>query len=208
MITRLCPHCGVEGPFGLGTEERLFDPADESLIHLEICRNPDCGGAVAVVTKGVPAREAESFPGRAEPVEDMLPFGVKTAYAQARRSLRFHIYDAAVLLCVRSLQEAVQELGAKGKSLEDQIVSVTRDERTLQALREWAQSNTLRSMLQAQGAGSSRSEAQEVMEFCERFFEYAFVLPARVNRSRRALKSDASTQPTSLTSPARASSGL
>jgi len=197
----------VEGPFGLGTEERLFDPAEESLIHLEICRNPECGGAVAVVTKGVPARESESFPGRAEAVEDMLPFSVKTAFEQARRSMRAHIYDAAVLMCVRALQEAVQETGARGKSLEDQILSVTRDERILQTLREWTQSNTVRSMLRGQGTGSSPSEAREMVEFCERFFEYAFVLPARVNRSRRALKSEGAAQPASVTAAARAPSG-
>ena len=203
MATRICPHCGEEGAFGLGAEQRPFDPAAESFIHLEICRNPDCGGAVAVVTRGSPAREWQSFPSVEEDVTDLLPPAAKTAYQQARQSMRAGIHDGAVLMCLRSLEEAASALGAKGKTLEDQIQAVIKDEGIPGALREWAQSGDLRAMLKSQSIGSGRQQAEELVEFCERFFEFVFVFPGKVHKSRRGLTGSGGAQSSAIASPAR-----
>lgn len=205
MATRICPHCGVKGAFGLGAEQRPFDPAAESFIHLEICRNGDCGGAVAVVTRGSPVRECQSFPSVEEDVTDLLSSGAKTAYQQARQSMRAGIYDGAVLMCLRSLGEAAMALGAKGKTLEDQIQSVIKDEGVSGTLREWAHSGDLRAMLKSQSIGSGRHQAEELLEFCDRFFDYAFVFPGKVRKSRRCLSRDGGARPASLARSARVS---
>lgn len=203
MATRICPHCGVKGAFGLGAEQRPFDPAAESFIHLEICRNADCGGAVAVVTRGSPAREWQSFPSLEEGVTDLLPAGARAAFEQARQSFRARIYDGAVLMCLRSLGEATVALSAKGKTLEDQVLTVLKGEGVSAMLREWAQSVELHATLKSQSIGSGREQAEELLEFCERFFDYVFVFPARVHQSRRGLSGIGAAQPSSLGSPAR-----
>lgn len=190
-MTRICPHCGVAGAFGLGTEERLFDSAAGSLIHFEVCRNPECGGTVAVVTSGTPAREVECYPSAREDVADLLPPAARSAFQQARQSLRAGIYDGAVLMCLRSLEEATLALGAKGKTLADRIESLTKSGPAAGMLSEWAQSRTIRELMKSGGMGNGAEEAAELAEFCERFFEYVLALPARVHKSRRKLSGDA-----------------
>jgi hypothetical protein len=98
-------------------------------------------------------------------------------------------------MCRRALEEAVVSLEGKGKVLFDKIDDLVQRQLITPDLAAWAHETRLAGKLGAHGLENEDKkwneeiDAQEIVEFSNWFFRYAFVLPKQLEQ-RRARLSD------------------
>src|SRR6266496_3440452 len=138
MPSRRCPHCKVESSYQVGAERVRFSLQLPYLLRLDTCRNEECACVTGVVFDGSTGEIVETFPQLESEPDELFPEGVKIAFRQALRSLNEKIWDGCVLMCRRALEEAMVDLGAKGKVLYDKIEDLANQNKITPDLRDWA----------------------------------------------------------------------
>jgi len=150
-----------------------------------------------VVFDGSTGEIVETFPQLESEPDELFPEGVKIAFRQALRSLNEKIWDGCVLMCRRALEEAMVDLGAKGKVLYDKIEDLANQNKITPDLRDWAHEGRLAGKLGAHGTEeeekrwNDETDAKEIIEFCKWFFRYIYILPKQLEQRRQRLTQEA-----------------
>lgn len=202
MPSRRCPHCKVMSSYerGTGGIVPLFERQPQRWIRFDVCRNEECGCAVAVVSNERDSdQEIDVYPALDEEPDALLPEDVGVAFGQALRSLNERIWDGCVTMARRALQEAVSNLKAEGRDLYDQIENLADAGRITPDLKEWAHEGRLGGNLGAHGdkdrKWSDKADAEEIVEFAKWFFRYVYILPRQLAQRRERLSDQVQKDP-------------
>lgn len=191
-----CGHCmttsSVEPRAGYGRTR-----AGELTARYELCECPNClqpvllsmaevGEEDGVVEYSVPAM---LYPARAA-ADPAWPKKVSQRYTEAETCLRSGTFNAAAVMCRRTMEQVCLELGVNEKTLVKSLEKLRQlgamDDRLLQ----WA--NSLRAVGNVGAhAGSedvSREDASDVLEFARALIDYVFTFHQRFKafKDRRA----------------------
>lgn len=190
---RVCPKCGALSGFRRLWDWPLEGISDDNVSCLDECAS--CG----IVAYFRSSRDGQivhdQYPTRVHAPQAELPVAVKTAYAEALVCLGAGAPNGALLMCRRAIQEALNDLGAKKGDLPTQLNDLVSKYRITPNLRDWADHARIGGKLAGHGTGGGewgnaskvtggKEDAEAVIEFCNGFFEYVYVLPKR-NEERR-----------------------
>ncbi len=134
MPLRRCPHCKGLSNFSPGIPVHIRDSAE--VVQLDICQN--CGKPTYYRYPSEKRTDVilDAYPKLEREPDEELPEGVRMAFGEALKSLNGGIWNGCVAMCRRALEEAMQDLGAKGDSLFDQIDSLEVSHGITPALKE------------------------------------------------------------------------
>jgi hypothetical protein len=175
----LCPFCHVRATF---TDHASVN-SDQGQHHLLSCNN--CQNVLYAT--GNPGAFVFVFPETRETASEDYPEDVRDNLTEALRSLMVGNYKACVIMTRGALQSATRELGAKGKSLYDEIGDLATRNVIPQSLKEWAHEIRDAGNLVAHPEPSKRIEkqdAEELLALAESIFQYVYVIPKQVQERR------------------------
>ena len=189
MPLRKCPYCKGLSNFDLGIQ--LSQGLLKGVVSLDICHN--CGSPVYFVTKSYQDRNTilDSYPKLDLEPDKELPGNVKVAFVEAIKALNDSNWNSCVVMCRRALQEAMDDLGAKGEDLFHQIDNLEDQRKITPELKSWAHESRLGGKLGAHGTKqkkwADKDDADEVLEFSRWFFRYVYVLPKQLADRKQKL---------------------
>ncbi|MBI2170567.1 MAG: DUF4145 domain-containing protein [Chloroflexi bacterium] len=190
-----CPYCN------LYQDMRIAAIAEEPngtgfLRGLAFCRT--CRNVVYFKTDEGRDIVREQYPSskvRQAPSE--LPDNVKKSYQEALVCFAVDAPNGALLMCRRAMVDALIGLGAPSKGdLPTQLKALVDSHKLTPDLKDWADHARIGGKLAGHGTGGDewgdpskiwgeQADAEAVIEFCDAFFEYIYVLPKR-NADRRS----------------------
>ena len=194
MPVIVCPHCGLGADFPIFASSEDLRNA-QILAAIGFCKL--CRGRVFFeLLNANQERVISSYPQTQAKVPQELPDPVKKAFEEAQICLAANAPNGALLMCRRAVQEALDDLKAPKGDLPTQLKALVDNHTITPALKEWADHARIGGRIAAHGTGGadwgepqlqwgSQEDAQAVIEFCNAFFEYVYVMPER-NRQRRA----------------------
>lgn len=167
-------------------------------VSLDVCQNCRTPAYFAVPNSNERHVILDRYPKLEVDPDEELPEGVKTAFKEAMRALNEEIWNGCVVMCRRALEEAMDDLGAEGRDLFNQIDDLESKRKITPALKDWAHETRLGGKLGAHGTPqkkwAERDDAEEVFEFSRWFFRYVYVLPKQLAERRAALGGESSQQ--------------
>jgi len=189
---RVCPNCGAKAAFRRRWE---WPPNGDEIGALDSCSA--CGFTAYFKSSDRQGKSViDQYPKVIRNPQDELPAQVKTAYAEALQCYGAGAPNGALLMCRRAIQEALDERGAKKGDLPTQLNDLVTQYKITPDLKDWADHARIGGKLAGHGTGGKEwgdpskvwgdsEDAEAVLEFCEAFFEYLYVLPER-NKQRRS----------------------
>ena len=194
MPLRRCPHCKGLCNFEVGNPVAI--PQSKEVVRFDRCQNCHMPTYFRYPSNEPTAVPVDMYPKlEGEPGEE-LPEGVRLAFQEALKSLNQGVWNGCLIMCRRALQEAMEDLGAKGDTLFDQIDSLEANQGITPALKEWAHQGRFGANLGGHGSEqekwADRTDAEEIVEFCRWFFRYVYVLPKQLEDRRQRLSQESS----------------
>ena len=194
MPAIVCPHCGVGAnfAFSVSSQKRTNDKI--------ICAVGFCQLCLKEVYFEVARENTDQiythWPRKTEKAAEELPTKVQRAFNEAFRCYSEEAWNGALLMCRRAINDALIELGAPSKgNLPSQMKALVDANKITPDLKDWADQARIGGKLAAHGVGgdewgepekdwADQDDADEVIDFCKSFFEYAFVMKARLDKRR------------------------
>ena len=151
------------------------------VVSLDRCQNCGTPAYFVVPSQNERGDILDRYPKLEVDPDEELPEEVKVAFREAMKALNEEIWNSCVTMCRRAIAEAMENLGAKGDNLFEQIDNL---ERITPELKEWAHEGRIGGNLGAHGTKqkkwANKDDAEEVLEFCRWFFRYVYVLPKQL----------------------------
>lgn len=209
MPARLCPYCKVVSNFG-----RLFatgadsNPAPDGETRggeeISLCNCPNCNAVVYYRTpSGGGGTVIDQYPQTVERASTDLPDPVRKALDEALLCYGAGSPNGTLLMCRRALQETMNDKKAKKGDLPTQLEDLVSRQEITPKLRDWATQSQIGGRIAAHGSGGelwgdpdkiwgTMDDARIVIEYLNGFFEYVYVLAARIKNSMKDADSPAS----------------
>ena len=152
MPARKCPYCKAISNFNLGHEV----PAEgHRVLSLDQCQN--CARFVYFKSHGKDRSDvSDIYPRTEEEPDEELAEDIKIPLREAYNSLDDRNWNSCVTMARRALQEAVDDLKAKGSNLYDPIEDLANNHRITPDLRDWANEGRLGGNLGAHGSKAKK----------------------------------------------------
>ena len=190
-----CPHCGVGTNFTIRAQTAKHqEPNVECAIgRCEVCLREAWFEVVADDNNHV----LTHWPVWQEAAQEELPPKVKRAFNEALACFRIEAWNGTLCMCRRAIDDALVDLGAPAKGdLPTKLKALVDNDVIAPPLKDWADQARIGGKLAAHGTGgdewgqpdkewAEKDDAEEVLEFSRSFFEYAYVMKARLERRRR-----------------------
>ena len=200
MPARLCPYCKVMSNFSRNRNQTVdagstpFPRNMGSEIALDQCQN--CNAFVYVRTNNNGTEVFDQYPKNVETAPNELPPDVKKAFSEALVCYSASAPNGAALMCRRAIQETMTHFHVPKGNLPTQLQWLDDKRIITPYLREWGDHARIAGALAGHGTHGEEwgdpskvwvesKDAEAVIDFCQSFFEYLFVMPER-NRIRRA----------------------
>ena len=189
-----CPNCGDGANFQLrATTAQNADQRKDDWSAIGRCVL--CQGEVYFRLRGQSEEVIHSYPRLTERAPSELPDKVRRAFEEALKSQGAGAPNAALSMWRRTLQEALDNLGAPEGNLPKQLQALVDGHKIRLDLKEWADHARIGGRLAAHGTGGKdwgeeglewgeQAYAVTVQDFLSSFLEYVYVMPER-NRQRR-----------------------
>jgi hypothetical protein len=177
MPVHRCPHCQASAQF----EDRTPGIGWRGFNHaLKACAA--CSG-LAWVAWGSEVPERLLFPFTPE-VSSEIPELVRDPFEEAVGSAQLGHKRAAVLTARASLQAAMREQGAKGKSVKEEIEDLVSKHHIPVTLGDWAHEvrhgGAFAAHPELDATEIAEADVDELVGFCRILFDYLYVMPARL----------------------------
>lgn len=218
-----CQHCmtmvgaAVKGDFATGFE-------GEPTTYFVLCVCPNCGGPLLAEVYEVSfdpltGREYSNpivrYPSRAVGVEPTWPEVLAKRFAEADTCFRSGAFNAAAVMCRRTMEQVCSELGASGRTLHENLARLEQQGHLDRTLLEWAQSLRALGNVGAH-AGTEDVEAQDArdaLEFARAVIDYVFAYKKKfaefkARRTAHAARASQPASPDQSTSPTGGSSNV
>ena len=186
-----CPYCEIGADFEVEYQrQRLGHPTADTVgvAHCRLCKNH----VFATLRHG---EITGTIPGLRENAPENIPEKVKRAFNEVLICRAAGTPNGALLTARRALQDSLDQLGAKKGDLPTQLNDLVEKQVLTPALRDWADEARIGGRLAAHGAGGdawgkpevdwgTEEDADQVIDFLKSFFEYVYVMPARLAERR------------------------
>ncbi len=188
MPTRVCPNCKVTTAF---RRRWAWPPGGDEVSALDSCT---ACGLVAYVRGDRSGQEVvDQYPKDIQVPPAELPDLVKTAFAEGLKCYSADAPNGALLMCRRALQETMNNLEAVKGDLPKQLDHLVEERAITPKLRDWADQSRIGGRIAAHGTGGDEwgdpdkvwgdmDDAEIVIEYLKGFFEYVYVLEARIKQ--------------------------
>ena len=194
MPAIVCPHCGVGSNFGFSASAQK---RTDSHITCAVGFCALCKEEVYFEVRGDNTEQVLlHWPRKREKAAEELSPNVQRAFDEALLCNSQGAWNAALLMCRRAINDALVELGVPSKgNLPTQLQALVAVNKIPPDLKDWADQARIGGRLAAHGTGGDEwgqpdkewgdsQDAKEVIDFCTSFFEYAFVMKARLDKLR------------------------
>jgi hypothetical protein len=204
MPVLTCPYCHKGSDFNIGGAIVATKKFERAVAGIGFCKL--CEGEVYLHFDAKTQRVLSSFP----PPHEVLPEGlsdkVQRAFLEAVTCFKSGAPNGDLCMCRRALDDALDELineiEAKQRrekllkgDLPTKLRGLVEADKITPALADWADQARIGGKLAAHGKGGDEwgtpdkewadaTDADEVIEFCISFFEYAFIMKARLAKRR------------------------
>lgn len=192
LVPPECPHCGSEKVAfqlmnqAVGVREDGISPLYYQLWKCGNCRMPACSiSSHQMRSGGNPLRSLLGF--FPIPKEISAPYGVPENIANSYRSAKRLLllrkdadYEAACIMARKGIEQAVNDLGAEGKSLYQKIENLEAKRLIPPAMRDWAHHLREIGNEGAHGGEATEEDAMQAVYFAEMLFTYLYSLPQRM----------------------------
>ena len=199
-----CPHCGTGANFTLRaqTASQTKPTVECAIGRCEVCQKE----VWFELERADQNHVITNWPVWQEGAQEELPPNVKRAFDEALDCSRAGAWNGALCMCRRAIDDALSNLGAPEKgNLPTKLKALVESNVIAPPLEDWADQARIGGKLAAHGTGgdewgqpdkdwAEESDAIEVINFCRSFFEYAYVMSARLDR-RRGLDSASQSEP-------------
>ena len=189
-----CPYCGTGTNFAIRAQvvEHANPQVECAIGQCDVCRKE----IWFELDKGNPNRVISHWPVWQEAAQEELPADVKRAFNEALDCSRVGAWNGTLCMCRRAIDDALDQLGAPEKgNLPTKLAALVASQTITPALKEWADQSRIGGKLAAHGTGgdewgqpekdwADKDDADQVLEFCRSFFEYAYVMKARLDQRR------------------------
>ena len=189
-----CPHCGTGTNFTLRaqTSSQTKPTVECAIGRCEVCLKE----VWFELERADQNHVLSNWPVWQEAAQEELPSNVKRAFDEALDCSRIGAWNGALCMCRRAIDDALSDLGAPEKGdLPTKLKALVESNVIAPPLKDWADQARIGGKLAAHGAGgdpwgqpdkdwADESDGNEVIEFCRSFFEYAYVMKARLDRRR------------------------
>ena len=189
-----CPHCGTGTNFTIPAQAgKHTDPlVDCAIGRCEVCLKE----VWFELEKANLNHVLTHWPVWQEAAQDELPPNVKRAFNEALDCSRIGAWNGTLCMCRRAIDDALVDLGAPEKGdLPMKLQALVNANVIAPPLKDWADQARIGGKLAAHGTvgdewgqpdkdWADESDANDVLEFCRSFFEYAYVMKARLDHRR------------------------
>ncbi len=193
MPVIVCPHCQR------GSDFRITAKAAKQTNPGIICAIGACRLCEKEVWFELSQNEQDvrsSYPNLLEKPPAELPEQVQRALGEALACCRAEAWNGALSMFRRAIGDALVELGAPPKGdLPTQLKALVDAHKITPDLKDWADQARIGGKMAAHGTGgdewgqpekdwADKQDAEQVKAFCRSFFEYAYVMKARLCERR------------------------
>ena len=189
-----CPHCGTGTNFTLRaqTPSQTKPTVECAIGRCEVCEKE----VWFELERADQSRVLTNWPVWKEGAQEELPPNVKRAFDEALDCSRVGAWNGALCMCRRAIDDALTDLGAPEKGdLPTKLKALVESNVIAPPLKDWADQARIGGKLAAHGTGgdewgqpdkdwADENDCNEVIEFCRSFFEYAYVMKARLDHRR------------------------
>ncbi len=189
-----CPHCGTGTNFTLRaqTASQTRATVECAIGRCEVCLKE----VWFELERADQSHVLTHWPVWQEAAQEELPANVKRAFNEALDCSRAGAWNGALCMCRRAIDDALMNLGAPNKgNLPTKLNALVESNVIAPPLKDWADQARIGGKLAAHGVGgdewgqpdkdwADESDCNEVIEFCRSFFEYAYVMKARLDKRR------------------------
>ena len=189
-----CPHCGTGANFAIRAQTPSHTKAT---VECAIGRCEVCLQEVWFeLERADQSHVLTNWPVWQEAAQEELPPDVKRAFNEALDCARTKAWNGALCMCRRAIDDALSNLGAPEKgNLPTKLNALVDANVIAPPLKDWADQARIGGKLAAHGVGgdewgqpdkdwADENDCNEVIEFCRSFFEYAYVMKARLDKRR------------------------
>lgn len=193
MPARMCPRCGVKSNFNLRFGYPV--PSGHQVQRLDVCQN--CNEGSYFVVDPVSDQVTDMYPKTTVSLATEIPESVQRPFLEAIRSFDAGCPNASLCMSRRALDDALTELGAPAApNLPTRLNYLVANYLLTPALKDVADQARIGGKLAAHGTGGTEwgspqkdwgdmTDAKDVIEYLSSVFEYAFVMPKRVDARRK-----------------------
>jgi len=195
-----CPHCNIETEAPVVCQANVgfrssaisqFDEIDAEYhgdtLYVALCRRCRSPFLIRQSLHGVPGEfetitsEEVLYPATSRFSPEGVPQSIRRVYEQAVRCYGASSFDAAALMCRRTLEATCKELGAAKGSLQAKLDFLAQNKTIDPRLNEWG--HGIRAVgneaAHETDAELSKEDARDVLDFTEAILMYVFILRAR-----------------------------
>jgi hypothetical protein len=185
-----CPHCNIAKP-------RLTRQWGPHIFKSHDSRNArswsiyfcdSCGGIVLVSSPNNPNAPISQIWPSTQSVADVVPVRAREFLSQAIASL--HAPAGAVMLTASAVDAMLRDKGYKDGTLNNRIDAASKDHLITNEMAAWAHEVRLDANDQRHAdetaALPNAADAEKTIEFANALAQFLYVLPARVERGRKA----------------------
>ena len=184
-----CPHCNVSKPSlkrAWGQKTQNYAGDNPRYWGTYICAN--CGGMVLAVSPGDLNTDISEVWPAPQVVSDVVPARAREFLSQAISSQ--HAPAGAVMLAASSVDAMLKKKGLKNGSLNARIDEAAKTHLITQEMAAWAHDIRLDANDQRHADDAAplpnEADAKKAIEFASALAQFLFVLPAHVERGRKA----------------------
>lgn len=192
MPVIVCPHCGKGSDFAV-TAQTTKQTDSKVVCAVGHCRL--CAKEVWFeLHQEDQSKVLTHWPTAQESPPDGVPDNVRRAFEEALSCARSGAWNGTLCMCRRAIDDALDNLGAPQKGdLPTKLKALVDSRAITPALKDWADQARIGGKLAAHGKGgdewgqpekdwAEKEDAEDVLDFCRSFFEYAYAMKARLER--------------------------
>jgi hypothetical protein len=189
----VCPFCNERGNFTVAFHAEKRKAQGRKLLNFDTLQCGDCASFLMVMWSastmgGMHGKIMMPRPLRIESFPDYWPETVGRYWLQAKRNIKDENWDAAALMARSSLQAALREQKATGRSLKQEIDDLAEKGILPNIIKDWA--HNVRELGNesahptAEQEATDPKDARDIVKFMDFLFEYLYALPKQINEYR------------------------
>lgn len=191
MPARVCPNCKVKAAFRRLWDWPPIDATDVAVVDaLDMCSS--CGYVAYFKTDRLGQKVTDQYPKNVPQAPQEIPEKIRIAFQEALLCYGAGGPNGSLLMCRRALQEVMNDKQAKKGDLPVQLNDLVARGVIIPRLKDWADQARIGGRIAAHGGGGDEwgdpdkiwgtmEDAQIVIEYLNGFFEFVYVLDARMN---------------------------
>jgi hypothetical protein len=192
-----CAFCSERGNWRHTHREQKSKPNGRKVLYFDTYQCGNCAGFVMVLwspseSGGMHGYKVLPWPLRLEKYPEHWPEAVGRYWLQAKRSIKEENWDAAAVMARSSMQAALRQHGAQGKTLKAEVDDLADRGILPPLMKEW--SHELRELGNESAhpdpsqTATAAEDARDIVSFLDFLLDYLYNLPDQIQKYRQRKK--------------------